>query len=50
MHLKTVESVLCANCLCPLENICTVVIDMKVLLVICTLLLALQDSFPLWLP
>lgn len=26
------------------------VIDMKVLLVICTLLLALQDSFPLWLP
>lgn len=23
MHLKTVKSVLCANCLCPLENICT---------------------------
>lgn len=26
------------------------VTDVKVLLVICTLLLALQDSFPLWLP
>lgn len=26
------------------------VIDMKVLLVIYMLLLALQDSFPLWLP